>query len=196
MYRLAGFGSKRSTPEIRLDPICFVLDLDQVKLIQFLFFGFWSSRVDPIFFVLDLDQVELIQYFLNWIWIKSSWSNIFCNGFGSSRVDPIFIFWIFLKWRDIFRCTRIRYFFVGSSPAALWRPCASLISALTKLDLAPRTNTSLSLPTLLNIKIENENNTFGTSWWSKTLSDVPKKTSKIHDSYVRKMILPPFFIIF
>ena len=144
--------------------------------------GSGSSQVDPIF--------------IFWILIKSSWSNIFCTGFGSSRVDPIFIFWIFLKWRDIFRCTRIRYFFVGSSPAALWRPCASLISALTKLNLAPRTNTSLSLPTLLNIKIENENNTFGTSWWSKTLSDVPKKTSKIHDSYVRKMILPPFFIMF
>ena len=70
MYRLAGFGSKRSTPEIRLDPICFVLDLDQVKLIQFLFFGFWSSRVDPIFFVAD------------WIWIKSSWSNFYFSDFS------------------------------------------------------------------------------------------------------------------
>ena len=70
MYRLAGFGSKRSTPEIRLDPICFVLDLDQVKLIQFLFFGFWSSRVDPIFFVAD------------WIWIKSSWSNFYFLDFS------------------------------------------------------------------------------------------------------------------
>ena len=100
--------------------------------------GFGSSQVDPILFF--------------WILLKSSWSNIFCPGFESSQVDPIFIFWIFLKWRDIFSCTRIRYFFVGSSPAALWRPCASLISALTKLNLAPRTNTSLSLPTLLNIK--------------------------------------------
>ena len=55
MYRLVGFGSKRSTPENRFDPICFLLDLAQVKLIQFYFFGFCSSRVDPIFFELDLD---------------------------------------------------------------------------------------------------------------------------------------------
>ena len=38
MYRLVGFGSKRSTPENRFDPIFFVLDLAQVKLIQFFFF--------------------------------------------------------------------------------------------------------------------------------------------------------------
>ena len=89
----------------------FFLDFDQLVLILYFFSGFRSSQVDPIF------------YF--WIFIKSSWSNTFCTGFESSRVDPIFYFWILVKWRDIFCCTQSRYFFVGSSPAALWRPCAS-----------------------------------------------------------------------
>jgi len=40
MYRLVGFGSKRSTPENRFDPIFFVLDLNQLKFIQSFFFGF------------------------------------------------------------------------------------------------------------------------------------------------------------
>ena len=146
-------------------------------------FGFVSSGVDPIFSF--------------WILIKSSWSNIFCTGFESNRVDPIFLFWIFLKWRDIFSCTRIRYFFVGSSPAALWRPCASLISALTKLNLAPRTNTSLSLPTLLNIKEKKIKTTVSEpADDQRHFPTCRKKTSKIHDSYVRKMILSSFFIIF
>ena len=112
------------------------------------------------------------------------------------RVDPIFIFWIFLKWCDIFSCTRIRYFFVGSSPTALWRPCASLISALRKLNLAPRTNFSLSLPTLLNIKEKMKTTVSEPADDQRHIPTCRKKTSKINDSCVRKMILPSFFIIF
>ena len=61
MYPLPGFVSKISSPEIRLDPTYFILDLDQVKLIHFFLFWFWSSRGDTIFFVLDSDQLNLIK---------------------------------------------------------------------------------------------------------------------------------------
>ena len=172
--------------------------------------GFGSSQVDPIFFFLDFDQVELIQYFFYWIWIKSSWSNFYFFGFWLSRVDPIFFvvdlnqveliqflfFGFFSSGAIFFRCTRIRYFFVGSSPAALWRPCASLISALTKLNLAPRTNFSLSLPTLLNIKEKMKTTVSEPADAQRHFLTCRKKNSKIHDSYVRKMVLPSFFIIF
>ena len=74
----------------------FFLDFDQLVLILYFFSGFRSSQVDPIF------------YF--WILINSSWFNIFVLdlnqlklihffifGFWSTRVDPIFLFWIWIK---------------------------------------------------------------------------------------------------
>ena len=104
MYRLVGFGSKRSTPENRLDPIFLswiwimsswsnflFLDFDQLELIQYFCSGFESSHVDPILFF--------------WILIKSSWSNIFWTGFRFWKklifLIKIQLFWAFYAFGEI-----------------------------------------------------------------------------------------------